>query len=212
MTCSAFSCLAPVLPGSGAVGAGRRLHEIGRGPEVEIVVINRTAWHSIRVRNYEADLTPTRIPLEEVLDPIGVKHIVAEVTEIDAAQRVVGFSTYGGMGSLTYDRLVFALGSRLVRPPIPGLAEYGFDVDTRPVRASIITSLCSRPANPLPANIPSLWSAAGSPASRSRPKCPASSALLCLMLRLSTAGPHLGSFSPIGSLGSAPTWAGAPGR
>jgi NADH dehydrogenase len=31
---------------------------------------------------------------------------------------------------LTYDRLVFALGSQLVRPDLPGLAEHGFDVDT----------------------------------------------------------------------------------
>ncbi len=31
---------------------------------------------------------------------------------------------------MPYDRLVFALGSRLVRPPIPGLAEHAFDVDT----------------------------------------------------------------------------------
>ena len=29
-----------------------------------------------------------------------------------------------------YDRLVFALGSELVRPPIPGLTEHGFDIDT----------------------------------------------------------------------------------
>ena len=31
---------------------------------------------------------------------------------------------------LAYDRQVFALGSRLVRPPIPGLRQHAFDVDT----------------------------------------------------------------------------------
>jgi NADH dehydrogenase len=114
-----------------AIGAARSLHERGIGPdEMQIVIVNRTTWHSIRVRNYEADLSETRIPLENVLGPIGVKRIEGEVTDIDVAQRRVAFSRSGGTESLPYDRLVFALGSRLVRPPIPGLAEYAFDVDT----------------------------------------------------------------------------------
>ena len=114
-----------------AVGAARRLHELGIGPDnIQIVVVDRTAWHSIRVRNYEPDLNETRIPLEEILDPIGVTHIKGEVTEIQVSERRVAFSTRGGPASLPYDRLVFALGSHLVRPPIPGLAEYAFDVDT----------------------------------------------------------------------------------
>jgi NADH dehydrogenase len=67
-----------------AVAAARRLDELGAGPdEVEVLVVNRTAWHSIRVRN-EADLDATLVPLADVLDPIGVKHIVAEVTDIYA--------------------------------------------------------------------------------------------------------------------------------
>ncbi|MDQ2804833.1 MAG: FAD-dependent oxidoreductase, partial [Pseudomonadota bacterium] len=36
----------------------------------------------------------------------------------------------GRYRSLQYDRLVFALGSRLVRPEIPGLETHSFDVDT----------------------------------------------------------------------------------
>jgi len=114
-----------------AVGAARRMQELGIGPDdIQIVVVNRTAWHSIRVRNYESDLSETRIPLAQILDPIGVMHIEGEVTDIDVSQRRVAFSTLGGTESLPYDRLVFALGSCLVRPPIPGLAEYAFDVDT----------------------------------------------------------------------------------
>jgi NADH dehydrogenase len=114
-----------------AIGAARSLHEQGIGPDdIQVVVVNRAAWHSIRVRNYEADLSETRIPLEDVLGPIGVKHIEGEVTDIDVSQRNVAFLTSGGTESLAYDHLVFALGSRLVRPPIPGLGEYAFDVDT----------------------------------------------------------------------------------
>jgi NADH dehydrogenase len=129
-----------------AVGAARRLRELGTSAEdVQIVVVNLTKWHSIRVRNYEADLTETRIPLEEVLGPIGVEHIVAEVTDIDVHQHRVAFSTSGGMESLRYDRLVFALGSRLARPPIPGLEEHAFDVDTYDAGARLNNHIATLP-------------------------------------------------------------------
>jgi NADH dehydrogenase len=112
-----------------AIGAARKLDEISIGPErVEVSLADRGAWHSIRVRNYEADLDETRVPLDEVLRPIGVKRVEAEVTDIGFARRRIICASSGPASP--YDRLVFALGSRLVRPPIPGLAEHAFDVDT----------------------------------------------------------------------------------
>ncbi|MGK9233498.1 NAD(P)/FAD-dependent oxidoreductase [Inquilinus limosus] len=112
-----------------AVGAARALDEFGIGPDrVEVTLVNRDAWHCIRVRNYEADLDAIRVPLASVLDPIGVRLVEGEVTGIDLERRSVTVS--GEETALPYDRLVFALGSCLVRPPIPGLAEHGFDIDT----------------------------------------------------------------------------------
>ena len=107
-----------------ALSAARARQEFGAG--LEIVLVNDTPFHSIRVRNYEADLSDTRVPLDEVLRPVGVKRIKAGVTAIDVVQRRVAC----GGETVSYDRLIFALGSRLARPPIPGLAEHGFDVDT----------------------------------------------------------------------------------
>jgi NADH:ubiquinone reductase (H+-translocating) len=114
-----------------AVAAARRLDELGVSPvEVEVLVVNRTAWHSIRVRNYEAELGATRVPLADVLDPVGVKHIVAAVTDINVIERKVVCTMDGASQTLAYDRLVFALGSRLVQPAIAGLETYAFNVDT----------------------------------------------------------------------------------
>lgn len=43
--------------------AARKLDELGIGRErIEVMLVNRTAWHSIRMRNYEADLAPTIVP------------------------------------------------------------------------------------------------------------------------------------------------------
>jgi NADH dehydrogenase len=114
-----------------AVGAARALDERGIGRDrVEVTVVNATPWHSIRVRNYEADLRDTRVPLADVLDPIGVRLMVAEITGLGVADRTVSCVGDGKPSELAYDRLVFALGSRLVRPPIPGLSKQAFDVDT----------------------------------------------------------------------------------
>ena len=114
-----------------AVGAARKLDEIGvLTGEVEILVVDRNPYHNIRVRNYEIDLGNVAIPLGEVLDPIGISHLTAEVQTIDVAKQQVVVATGGRREILAYDRLVLALGSELVRPNIPGLAANAFDVDT----------------------------------------------------------------------------------
>lgn len=132
-----------------AVAAARRLDELGAG-EVDVLVVNRTPYHSIRVRNYEADLNETRVPLADVLDPIGVNHVVAEVTDINVTERKIACTMDGASQLLAYDRLVFALGSRLAQPVIPGLATYAFNVDTYEAATRLndhIGSLPSRPAS-----------------------------------------------------------------
>jgi NADH:ubiquinone reductase (H+-translocating) len=114
-----------------AVGAARALDERGIGPDrVEVTVVNATPWHCIRVRNYEADLSDARLPLADIFDPIGVRLVVAEITGLSVADRTVSCVAKGRSFQLAYDRLVFALGSRLARPAIPGLRAHAFDVDT----------------------------------------------------------------------------------
>lgn len=111
-----------------ALGAARRLDELAiPAGTVDVTVLSTHPFHDIRVRNYEADLTPCRIPLADLLDPVGVAHVAAEVTAIDTDARTV--ATSGG-ATYAYDRLVLAAGSRVVKPALPGLPEFAFDVDT----------------------------------------------------------------------------------
>lgn len=114
-----------------ALAAARQLDRLGLGPAaVEVLLVNRDAFHAIRVRNYEPDLAPLRVPLETVLAPAGVRWLEGEVGDIDPTGRTVAVHTAAGPQVLAYDRLVFALGSELRRPQVPGLATHGFDVDT----------------------------------------------------------------------------------
>ena len=135
-----------------AAGAARQLDALGIAPhEVGVTLVSRDAWHAIRVRNYESDLRSVRVPLDTVLAPIGVERVEAVVQGIDLRQRTVHVQTAAGPRTLAYERLVFALGSELVRPALAGLAEHAFDVDTFAAADRLdahLRGLPSRPAGP----------------------------------------------------------------
>ena len=110
-----------------AAGAARNLDLHGTGPDdIAITLVNRDPYHAIRVRNYEADLSDVRVPLQPLLDAIDVTFVEAEVTGFDLAGHRVILEN----GEISYDRLIFAAGSHLNLPDIPGLSTHGFDVDT----------------------------------------------------------------------------------
>jgi NADH dehydrogenase len=113
-----------------AIGAARKRDEIGADDDIEIHLVDRNPYHNIRVRNYEVDLGEVALPLSDLLDPIGVTHGIGEVEAIDPARREISLVASGGKATLGYDRLVLALGSEVMRPEIPGLADHAFDVDT----------------------------------------------------------------------------------
>jgi NADH dehydrogenase len=113
-----------------AIGAARRLDELTDAGDIEILLVSRNSFHDIRVRNYELDLTPSRIPLSKILDPVGVKHQIGEIRGINVDTHTVEMAAASGSHAISYDRLVIALGSVLYRPDIPGLREFSFDIDT----------------------------------------------------------------------------------
>jgi len=116
------------------------------GADIEIALLNDTPWHSIRVRNYEADLSDTRVALDSVLAPVGVRRVEGTVTGIDVARRIVTYDVEGMSQTIDYDRLVFALGSRLAQPPIPGLSRFGFDIDTYDTAMRLHTHIAHLPS------------------------------------------------------------------
>lgn len=135
-----------------AVGAARKLDELGIGPdEVAVTLVNRDPYHCIRVRSYESDISDIRVPLDDVLEPVGVRREEAAVVDLDPQRRTVVVHDAAGAKSLSYDRLVFALGSQVFRPDIPGLNDYSFDVDNYDGAARLkehLPSLRSMPASP----------------------------------------------------------------
>ncbi|GGF61982.1 NADH dehydrogenase [Azorhizobium oxalatiphilum] len=114
-----------------------------QGKDFEIVLVSPDPFHTIRVRCYETDLAPLRLPLDATLAPIGVYRLQARVTGIDATRHILLRSGRDGEDDrLEYDRLILAPGSALTLPPVP-IAGQTFDVDTYDGAARLDTHLAA---------------------------------------------------------------------
>ncbi|MGN6653272.1 NAD(P)/FAD-dependent oxidoreductase [Trinickia sp.] len=115
----------------GALGAARVLDGAGvRSSDVEITLISPKPELQIRPRLYESEPQRMAAPLLPLLDAVGVKFLEGSVEEISVHDKTVGVVSVNGLKrSLAYDRLLLTSGSRLSRPPVPGLTEYAFSVD-----------------------------------------------------------------------------------
>ena len=105
----------------------------------------------IRPRLYESAPQRMQVPLDGVLGPVGVRHVLATVTEVDAeANRVDYLRPDGSRGELAFARLILATGSRTMRPDIPGSGHL-FDIDRLPTAARLerhLHALADRPSGP----------------------------------------------------------------
>lgn len=54
-----------------------------------MILVNRDAFHSIRVRSYESDLASVRVPLDDVLGPVSVRRVEGEIADIDLTGQAV---------------------------------------------------------------------------------------------------------------------------
>ena len=115
----------------GALGAARVLDNAGvRSSDVEITLISPKPELQIRPRMYESEPQQMAAPLLPLLDAIGVKFVAGSVEQISVQEKTVSVATENGQKRLlAYDRLLLTSGSKLNRPPIPGLAAHAFSVD-----------------------------------------------------------------------------------
>jgi NADH:ubiquinone reductase (H+-translocating) len=113
-----------------ALGAARVLDAAGKSDAAEIVSIAPEPFLHMRPRFYEADVAQMKAPLTELFAAAGVRFVAGHVQHIRTGRNevdVVGAD--GAIGTLAYDKLVLATGSRLFMPPVAGLREHAFSVD-----------------------------------------------------------------------------------
>ncbi|MDV3124140.1 FAD-dependent oxidoreductase [Mycobacterium sp. 21AC1] len=133
-----------------AAGAVRVLRA-AQDDEIRVTLISDSDDLVIRPRLYESEPDRMRVALDRVLGPIGVERVAAKVTDIDVESRTVNAVGRDGQTvELSYDRLVLATGSQLVRPAIPGGGNI-FDIDTLAAASALadhVRQLPHRSASP----------------------------------------------------------------
>lgn len=126
-----------VIVGAGFAGmyaalSAARLREANKvsAEELEIALVSPEPTLVVRPRLYESNPETLTAPLGDVLKAIEVEYVQGHVETIDTREHSLELFAPGGKRrTLAYDRLVLATGSRLFRPAIPGLSQYGFSVD-----------------------------------------------------------------------------------
>lgn len=112
-----------------ALSAMRLLDQHGR-TDIGVTMLAPQPELRIRPRFYEPNVQSMKAPLTELLAAVGVEFVQGTAEGIDAPRQQVSYRDAAGKsGSLSYDRLVLASGSRLMRPALEGMEAHLFDVD-----------------------------------------------------------------------------------
>ncbi|WP_434033063.1 NAD(P)/FAD-dependent oxidoreductase [Cupriavidus sp. a3] len=114
-----------------ALGAARVVDmQRDAAADVEITLVAPQPELHVRPRLHEAHPARMAVPFLPVLDAVDVRFIEGTVERIHVADHCVDIRTADGQTRVEgYERLVLTSGSRLFRPPLPGLAEHAFAVD-----------------------------------------------------------------------------------
>ncbi|EXR23194.1 NAD(P)/FAD-dependent oxidoreductase [Acinetobacter baumannii] len=146
-----------IIAGSGfaglwaALAAQRTIHLASQEQNVEVMMVSPSPNVGIRPRLYEAVLENMNPDISELLSVVGVKFLAGWVNKIDVNQQTIEVATTdGNKQNLSYDRFVLATGSTTFMPPIPGLKEYGFSVNTLEDAEKLdhhLKNLATKPAN-----------------------------------------------------------------
>ncbi|MDC5414568.1 FAD-dependent oxidoreductase [Acinetobacter baumannii] len=146
-----------IIAGSGfaglwaALAAQRAIHLASQEQKIEVLMVSPSPNVGIRPRLYEAVLENMNPDISELLSVVGVKFLAGWVNKIDVNQQTIEVATTdGNKQNLSYDRFVLATGSTTFMPPIPGLKEYGFSVNTLEDAEKLdqhLKNLANKPAN-----------------------------------------------------------------
>ncbi|MFD3564045.1 NAD(P)/FAD-dependent oxidoreductase [Streptomyces sp. NPDC058686] len=118
---------------SGAIAAGRLAKRLRR-EDVAITLVNAEPDFVERVRMHQLAMSQElkSRPLREMFSGTGVELKLAKVTTIDVDRKKVDVESADGSERLSYDTLVYALGSGWNSGSVPGVAEHGHQIAGRP--------------------------------------------------------------------------------
>ncbi|PNP44384.1 hypothetical protein TGAMA5MH_03990 [Trichoderma gamsii] len=145
---SGFSGLFSALSARGLIEQNK--DRVGNG--IEVIMVAPEPKLVLKPRLYETNAAGMYAPLEELLHATGVRFTRGVVDVIRTKDKQVEVvSPTGERSNLSYDRLVLAAGSRLVKPNVSGLREHAFTIDNIADAADLeahLKRLASLPSTP----------------------------------------------------------------
>lgn len=97
---------------------------------VDIQLVSRDPYLTIRPRLYEADPQSLRVPLAATLSPLDIAFVEGGLLEVNTEASAIGLADTAGQNvQIEYDRLILATGSALRPLKVPGFKEYSFSID-----------------------------------------------------------------------------------
>src|SRR5215467_9709005 len=115
---------------SGVMAAGRLAAKL-HGKPVEVTLVNAAPDFVQRIRFHQlaANQSPQKIAFSDFFKGTGVKFIQGKVTQINPQGHSLTLqNTSNAPQSLTYDYLVYALGSYIDTTSVPGVQEYALSL------------------------------------------------------------------------------------
>ncbi len=97
---------------------------------LSITLVSKDGFLEHRPRLYEKNPDTLRAPVAPIAEPLGIRLVVGTVTSINTQEKSVTVVGDSGTQVIDYDRLVLATGSELRQLPIPGMAEFAWNIDS----------------------------------------------------------------------------------
>ncbi|GJC82694.1 NADH dehydrogenase-like protein MT1860 [Colletotrichum liriopes] len=126
-----------------ALSAKRLTNLTDQGGIINIIVIAPEPYLVIRPRLYESNASSMKHPLMTLFESAGVQFLQGTAETIDAQAHIVHVRSPAGIESdVSFDRLILAAGSSVVRPQnVTGLQQHAFDIDTLESASKLETHL-----------------------------------------------------------------------
>lgn len=123
---------------SGMMAARRLAHNL-RGKPVDITLVNASAHFVQRIRLHQlaADQTPMQFSMQDVLQPNGIHFMQGLVTQLDPQAHALTVNTAAGSQIVSYDYLIYALGSTVDMSVLPGLREHALSLASEATAAQL---------------------------------------------------------------------------
>jgi NADH:ubiquinone reductase (H+-translocating) len=116
---------------AGMMAALRLSHTTKRMKDVQVTLVNGASHFVERIRLHEvaANHPPKADALVDLLKGTGLRFLQGWVTAIQTNSKLVSVKTEGETITLKYDKLVYALGSRVNREGVAGVKDYAYTLD-----------------------------------------------------------------------------------